>query len=162
MNKIKALVMDVDGTLTDGMIYMGNNGEIMKAFNIKDGYGLKNICKENGIIPIIITGRASKIVENRCNELDISHVYQGISNKLDKLKMISKELGIPYDNFSYIGDDINDLECMDFLLKRNGLVGCPCDAIREIKDIATFVSSQKGGSGAVREFIDWIVGRENN
>ena len=81
MGKIKYLVMDVDGTLTDGKIYMGENGEVMKAFNIKDGYAISYFLPSNGIIPIVITGRKSKIVENRCKELGITEVHQGCIDK---------------------------------------------------------------------------------
>ena len=77
--------MDVDGTLTDGKIYMGSSGELMKAFNIKDGCGIHDIAIPNNITPVIITGRESKIVLNRCKELGITEVYQGISNKVEKL-----------------------------------------------------------------------------
>lgn len=85
MKTIKYLVMDVDGTLTDGKVYIGNNGEICKAFCIKDGYGIRNLLIPSGIIPIIITGRESAIVFNRCRELGITRIYQGISDKYSKL-----------------------------------------------------------------------------
>ena len=74
-------IMDVDGTLTDGKIYMGSNGEVCKAFNIKDGCGIHDIALPKGLIPIIITGRSSEIVHNRCNEIGISEIYQGINDK---------------------------------------------------------------------------------
>ncbi len=91
MNKknIKYLVMDVDGTLTDGKIYMGNSGEVMKAFSVKDGCGIHDILIPSGITPVIITGRKSDIVLNRCNEIGINEVYQGISNKIDKLSDVA-------------------------------------------------------------------------
>ena len=89
---IKYLVMDVDGTFTDGKIYMGNNGEVMKAFSIKDGCGIHDILIPRGIIPVIITGRKSQIVENRCREIGISQIHQGISNKLEKLNEIVSDL----------------------------------------------------------------------
>ena len=106
MNKknIKYLVMDVDGTLTDGKIYMGNSGEVMKAFSVKDGCGIHDILIPSGITPVIITGRKSDIVLNRCNEIGINEVYQGISNKIDKLFTITSD----FSSVAYIGDDIND------------------------------------------------------
>ena len=85
MKKIKYLVMDVDGTLTDGKIYMGINGELCKAFNIKDGCGIHDLLIPAGIIPIIMTGRKSEIVLNRCKEIGITRIYQGIVNKVLKL-----------------------------------------------------------------------------
>ena len=105
---IKYLVMDVDGTLTDGKIYMGAHGEMMKAFNIKDGCGIHDIAIPGGIIPVIITGRTSEIVKKRCGELGIQQVYQGIKNKNEQLNSIADDLS----QVAYIGDDINDLSCM--------------------------------------------------
>lgn len=148
--------MDVDGTLTDGKIYMGNHGEAFKAFNIKDGCGIHDIAIPHGITPIIITGRESDIVSNRCKELGITNVFQGISNKIDKLKEIVPDLS----TVAYIGDDINDLRCMEEVIKAQGVVACPADAVRDVMNIAHFVSSKNGGDGAVREFIEWCVSDE--
>ena len=152
-NNIKYLVMDVDGTLTDGKIYMGNDGEVMKAFNIKDGCGIHDIAVPNHIIPVIITGRRSDIVTNRCKEIDIDEVYQGVTNKIEKLCDITKD----FSEIAYIGDDINDLSCMCMLKKDGGIVGCPADAANQIKDVADFISTKNGGDGAVREFIEWLI-----
>ena len=113
MDKIKYLVMDVDGTLTDGKIYMSASGEAMKAFNIKDGYGIHNMLIPTGIKPVIITGRNSLIVSNRSEELGIKDVYQGVSNKLQQLLDISSSLNC----VAFIGDDINDLECVEAIKK---------------------------------------------
>lgn len=163
MSDIKVLVMDVDGTLTDGKIYMGSDGEMFKAFNIKDGYGINDILRSKGIVPVIITGRQSKIVENRCKELHIQHLHQGIHDKLGALKQVlaqlktEKESDLSIENVAYIGDDCNDLACMQAVKAAGGLVGCPADAIKQVIDIAVFVSSRNGGDGAVREFIEWFV-----
>lgn len=154
---IRILVIDVDGTLTDGKIYMGYNGEVCKAFNIKDGYGIHDILIPKGIIPVIITGRKSEIVENRCRELGIKEVCQGITDKPKKLKEILRRLNLEYSNTAYIGDDLNDLPCMEIVKKLGGVVGCPQDAMKEIIEIADFVSIYYGGNGAVREFIEWII-----
>ena len=89
--KIKLLVMDVDGTLTDGKIYMGAEGEMMKAFDVKDGYGIAHILPRLGITPVIITGRRSGIVERRCAELGITELYQGVRDKLEKLRELLHE-----------------------------------------------------------------------
>lgn len=150
---VKYLVMDVDGTLTDGKIYMGNNGEVMKAFSIKDGCGIHDILIPKGIVPIIITGRQSQIVENRCREIGISQIYQGISNKVEKLNEIVAELA----DVAYIGDDINDLIVMNAIKAQGGIIGCPYDAVVQVKQIADFKSEHNGGNGAVREFIEWLV-----
>ena len=145
--------MDVDGTLTDGKIYMGQNGEIMKAFNIKDGCGINDIAISAGFIPIIITGRESNIVLNRCRELGIIGVYQGVRDKLKKLKEITPDLSM----VAYIGDDINDMCCMIPVKKAGGVVGCPKDAAKTVLEVADFVAKHNGGDGAVRDFIEWIL-----
>ena len=151
--KIKYLVMDVDGTLTDGKIYMSAAGEMMKAFNVKDGCGIHDILIPSGIIPIIMTGRKSEIVENRCRELGIIHVFQRVENKLQKLIEIVDDLSA----VAYIGDDINDLSCINYVKTMGGIIGCPADAVNTIKEIADFISIHKGGDGAVRDFIEWLI-----
>lgn len=150
---IKYLVMDVDGTLTDGKIYMGAHGEMMKAFNIKDGCGIHDIAIPGGIIPVIITGRTSEIVKKRCGELGIQQVYQGIKNKIEQLNSIADDLS----QVAYIGDDINDLSCMIPVKEVGGVVGCPADAVERVKEISDFVALHNGGDGAVRDFIEWII-----
>lgn len=163
MGKIKFLIMDVDGTLTDGKIYMGENGEVMKAFDIKDGCGIKEILPTHDIIPVIITARQSKILENRCAELNITYLYQGIREKLRQIDLIldrfNHENGTnyTYSNCAYAGDDILDLPCMNIIKVSGGLVGCPADAIDEVKVIADFISTKKCGDGAIRDFIEWII-----
>ena len=151
--KIKMLVMDVDGTLTDGCIYMGPQGEAMTAFSCKDGLGLTRILPELGIIPVIITGRKSGILENRCRELRIQQLHQCVDDKLPLLKNLADSLGIQAEEIAYIGDDLNDLECMQYV----GLTGCPNDAVEPIRRICDYVCRQDGGRGAVREFIDYIA-----
>lgn len=150
---IKYLIMDVDGTLTDGKIYMGNDGEVMKAFNIKDGCGIHDILIPAGITPVIITGRSSKILENRCKELGITNLHQGIRNKIEKLLTITTDLS----TVAYIGDDINDLSCIKPIKEASGFVGCPADAVQKVKDLSDFISTRNGGDGAVREFIEWLL-----
>lgn len=157
--KIKYLVMDVDGTLTDGKIYMGNNGELFKAFHIKDGCGIHDILIPANIIPVIITGRQSCILEKRCLELGITKLYQSVTDKIKTVDEIIKDTSYHYQNIAYIGDDINDLCAITPIKKAGGLIGCPADAAESIKTIADFVSRKNGGDGAVREFIEWIVDR---
>ena len=159
---IRFLIMDVDGTLTDGKIYIGNQGEMMKAFDIKDGYGIYHLLRPNGIEPIIITGRSSEIVKNRAAELKITRLYQGISEKLKVVDEILQEFSqdegttYSYDNIAYIGDDLIDLPCMQLV----GITGCPSDAHSRIIEISDFVSKRQAGNGAVREFIDWLIDKE--
>lgn len=150
---IKLFVMDVDGTLTDGKIYVGENGELMKAFSVKDGYAIHCLLKKNNIIPAIITGRISKFVELRSAELDILEVHQGVADKAAKLIEVAKKYHLQQCEIAYMGDDDNDLEAM----QAAGLVGCPADASENVKNTADFISIYRGGEGAVREFVEKIV-----
>ena len=154
--------MDVDGTLTDGKIYMGANGELMKAFNIKDGAGIHDILIPNGITPVIITGRKSEIVKMRCKELGINEVYQGVSKKAEQLSDFLDKKNVGIDCVAYIGDDINDLPCVNYVKNGGGLIGCPEDAVEQVKQNSDYVSSKKGGDGAVREFIEYILKEKTN
>ncbi len=150
--KIKMLVMDVDGTLTDGHIFIGLDGEAYKAFNVKDGYGIVKASK-SGIVPVIITGRSSQIVSQRAKELGIAELHQGVSEKDTVLKDVAQKYGVKCDEIAYIGDDLNDTECMSIC----GVTACPNDAVQEVKKIVTYVCEKKGGEGAVREFIDYLL-----
>lgn len=149
--------MDVDGTLTDGKIYMGNNGEAMKAFDIKDGFGIHDILIPYGIKPVIITGRESKILENRCQELGIDNLFQGVRDKIFQIQEILSTFKITSGEVAYIGDDINDLPCMQMVKDAGGIIGCPADAVQQVKTIADFISHRNGGNGAVREFVEYLV-----
>ena len=148
---IKLFLMDVDGTLTDGKIYVGTSGEVMKAFNVKDGLGIVNLSKYN-ILPIIITGRISDIDTIRSKELGIKEVYQGVTNKKEKYYEILKKFNVKKEEVAYVGDDINDLEVM----KECGFKACPNNAVKEVKEICDFISKFNGGDGAIREIIDFI------
>lgn len=158
---VKYLFMDVDGTLTDGKIYMSDTGELFKCFDIKDGCGIKDILPKYEIIPVIITARNSKILELRCKELNVIHVYQGVKDKYSKMLEIissnSEDEGINLSNVAYIGDDILDLQCMIPIKEEGGLIGCPCNAVKLVRDVSDFISGYKGGDGAVRDFIEYIV-----
>lgn len=164
--QIRLLVMDVDGTLTDGKIYMGNDGEQFKAFDVKDGYAIKNMLPSRHIVPVILTARESKIVENRCRELGISDCYQNARDKYGTLLQIltcySEKDGKSYDlsNVAYVGDDLLDMQCMVPVKEAGGLVGCPANAVKQVREIADFVSSERGGDGAVREFVEWLLEKE--
>ena len=115
--RIKYLVMDVDGTLTDGKIYMGSDGEAVKAFDVKDGAGICLLLPKLGITPIIITSRESRILECRCRELGITDLYQGAKDKLSVLKDILMHKGADLDSVAYIGDDLPDIPCMEEIKK---------------------------------------------
>lgn len=150
---IRMLVMDVDGTLTDGRIHISDRGELFKSFHVKDGYGIRNLLPQNGIVPVVITGRESIIVKNRCKELGIRLLYQGVSRKDECLRQISRELAVPLEQTACIGDDENDLPMMAVC----GVSGCPVDALQAVKERCAFISEYPGGQGAVREFIEWLL-----
>lgn len=149
---IKLLVMDIDGTLTDGRIYIGAQGEVMKAFDVRDGYAIVHILPQLGITPVIITGRASAIVEQRAKELKITELYQGVADKLTKLKEVTKKFGASADEVAYIGDDLNDLDCIRYC----GMTACPADAVPEVQNAVDYICNHDGGRGAVREFIECL------
>ncbi len=149
MRDIRLLVLDVDGTLTDGKIYMGERGEVCKAFSIKDGLGLR-LLADSGVTLAILTGRESQIVRNRAAELNIDHVIQNIQNKPEALRRLCQELSIPLEETGFMGDDLIDLPAMELC----GLTVCPCDAAREVKARADFVSDLPGGAGAARQFAE--------
>ena len=152
---IKLVLLDVDGTLTDGGIYRGNNGEELKRFNVKDGYAIVN-AQKLGIEFGIITGRKSELVEIRSNELKIKYLYQGISEKTVILEEIMQKTGLKKEEIAYMGDDLNDI----LIMKQSGLTGTPKDAADEVIQIADFVSEKNGGSGAVREFVEYILKKD--
>ena len=152
---MKLFVMDVDGTLTDGCIYTSANGELMKAFHVRDGYAIAHILPAYNIVPVIITGKTSEIVKRRSAELKIKEVHQGISDKLSVLKQIAAAYHAVPEEIAYIGDDVNDLEAMAFC----GTTACPADAMEAVIEAADYVCKHDGGRGAVREFADWLINR---
>jgi 3-deoxy-D-manno-octulosonate 8-phosphate phosphatase (KDO 8-P phosphatase) len=148
-----AIILDVDGTLTDGKIYISAVGESMKAFNVKDGWGVMHILPALGVTPIIVTGRESPIVQNRARELGITEVYQNVADKAAKLKELSEKYEYGLESFAYIGDDLNDYAAM----KRCGFKACPADAAAEIKEIADYIAPHPGGYGVVRDVCDELL-----
>ena len=156
MSKIRFLVMDVDGTMTDGKIYMGPDGEEFKAFDIKDGCGIYLILPQLDIVPVVITARESKIVERRCEELNIAEVHQGSKDKLVTLNEILNRFQEDLSSVAYIGDDLPDIPVMDAVKEAGGFVMCPADAIFEIQTMASYVSCKKAGEGAVRDCINYL------
>lgn len=152
---IKLLIMDVDGTLTDGKIYLSSTDEEFKSFDVKDGYAIAKILPEHGIQTAIITGRNSEIVKKRAQELAIPYVMQGIQNKQEALYLLMEQTGYSEKEIAYIGDDIPDLTCM----KLCGYTGCPADADIQIQQIVDYICTCRGGYGAVREFCMKIIER---
>ncbi|MDE5591905.1 MAG: HAD hydrolase family protein [Helicobacter sp.] len=152
---IKLIVLDIDGTLSDGKIIYTNNGDELKSFNVKDGLGIAAWIKLGREVAII-TGRTSKIVENRAKELQITYLRQGISNKAEALKEILKESNTMNHEVAVIGDDINDLG----MLKAVKYSFAPRDCALILKKEVYKVLRKKGGEGAVREMIDFLIKEE--
>lgn len=150
---IKLLVLDVDGTLTDGGITYSNNGDELKTFDVSDGLAIATWTKKLGKKAAIITGRTSLIVERRAKDLKIEHLYQGIHNKDEVLENILKDEGISWREVAAIGDDLNDFK----MLKKAGLSFTPSNGSKYIKEIVNVQCEAKGGSGAVREMIEYII-----
>lgn len=151
-SEIKYFIIDVDGTMTDGSVYYDNNGNEWKKFNTKDGLGLLAI-KQVGMKAIILTGRNSQATARRMEELSIQYVFQNVKNKRKFLNDFMKEHHIKKEQVAYIGDDLNDYEAM----KLAGFRACPSDACEEVKNFSIYISSQKGGDGAVRDVIGHVL-----
>ncbi len=154
--EIKLLICDVDGVFSDGLVYMGNDGEELKTFHTRDGYGVKSLMNA-GIEVAIITGRQSKIVENRMKALGISLIYQGQDDKVKAYQDICQKLEISPQNTGYIGDDLIDWPVME----KVALKVCVADGHPLLVKRANYVTTIKGGHGAVREVCDLILQARN-
>ncbi len=155
-SKIKLLILDVDGVLTDGKITYTESGEEIKSFNVKDGLGIK-LLQKAGIEVAIISGRKSKVTEIRANELGIEKIFQGIADKKEIFNELINELKITKEETAFIGDDFNDV----LLLKEVGYSATVLNSPNELKEIVDVVINAKGGEGAVRIFIENILKRNN-
>ncbi|MCI0496035.1 HAD-IIIA family hydrolase [candidate division KSB1 bacterium] len=152
IKKIKLLLLDVDGVLTDGSIILGPSDSEYKIFNIRDGLGIK-LAQAGGIEIGIITGRFSEAVRKRALELGIKILYQGQSDKIEAYQKIKQQLDLKDEQIAYIGDDLPDLA----ILKQVGFSCTVSDACDEIKKEVDFVTKRSGGKGAVREAIELIL-----
>lgn len=152
LRRLKLVLFDVDGVLTDGRIIFDNNGIETKAFDVKDGHGMK-LLQRAGLRLGIITGRQSEVTAWRARELGIDIVFQGVKDKLDPYLQLLRTLGITDAEVGYMGDDLVDLP----VLRRVGFAATVADAIEEIKPHVHYVTSRGGGCGAVREVCDLIL-----
>ncbi len=150
--KIKLLLLDVDGVLTDGRIIYDSQGNELKAFDVKDGHGLKMV-QRAGIRIGIITGRSSEVVRRRAEELGIDILYQGALRKLDPYREILQQNGLTDEQVAYVGDDIIDLP----ILQRVGFSATVADAVPDVRSRVDYVASRNGGRGAVREICDRLL-----
>lgn len=154
--RIKMLIMDVDGTLTDGAVLVLPDGEEVKSYNVKDGLGIL-MAHLAGLKTAIITGKTSKSLEKRAEKLRVAEVHQGILDKRRALDGILRRHALAPEDVAYIGDDLGDLEVM----KTVGLAAAVADAHEEVKRHCHFVCRERGGRGAVREFIEFILGAQD-
>jgi len=152
LKRIELMVFDVDGVLTDGGLFYGPQGEVLKRFDVKDGHGLV-MARLVGLKAAILTARTSEIVERRGAELKLSAVMQGQRDKGPALRALCESLGVKLEHTSYMGDDTNDLAPMALA----GLAACPGDAVDEVKRAAHAVSSRPGGKGAARELVEAVL-----
>lgn len=153
---IRVLICDVDGVLSDGLIYMGNHGEELKAFNVRDGYGIRCLITQE--IPVaVITGRHSQLVADRAATLGIVHLYQGQSDKCLAFINILNELALMPHQAAYIGDDLIDWPVMEQV----GLSIAVADAHPLLRNRADYITHLHGGQGAVREVCDLILFAQN-
>lgn len=149
---LQLLICDIDGVFSDGRIYMGNHGEELKTFHTRDGFGVKALLNA-GIEIAVITGRESQIVSDRMNSLGVKHIYQGQDNKLVAMNMLLDKLELKPEQVAYIGDDVIDLPVM----RQCGLGIAVADAHPLVKKEANYITSIRGGFGAVRELADLIL-----
>ncbi|MBT8379804.1 MAG: HAD-IIIA family hydrolase [Ignavibacteria bacterium] len=153
LEKIKVVITDNDGVLTDTGVYYSEKGEELKRFSIRDGMGVERLRKQAGIETIIITGEKSGSVKARARKLQIEEYYLGVKNKLDLLDEILKRNEINEENIAFIGDDVNDLQIME----RVGFKATPADGTIFIKKIADYICENKSGNGAFREVAELIL-----
>lgn len=149
---IKLLICDVDGVMSDGVIYQGNSGEELKAFNVRDGYGIRCLLTSD-VEVAIITGRRAKLLEDRCATLGITHLYQGQSDKLVAFRELLDKLALEPSQVAYIGDDLIDWPVM----AKVGLSVAVADAHPVLLPRVDYVTRIAGGRGAVREICDLIL-----
>jgi 3-deoxy-D-manno-octulosonate 8-phosphate phosphatase (KDO 8-P phosphatase) len=150
--KVKLVVFDVDGVMTDGRIVLDENGTESKFFNVRDGHGIKMLVRA-GVQAAIITGRSSKVVEYRGKELGIQYIRQGTLNKAETMGLLLKETGVWPEEAAFMGDDLVDIPAMNLA----GLAAAPSDAVSEIIECSHVITDLPGGKGAVRELCEFIL-----
>ncbi|EFC90283.1 3-deoxy-D-manno-octulosonate 8-phosphate phosphatase, YrbI family [Dethiosulfovibrio peptidovorans DSM 11002] len=152
MRMIELLAMDVDGTLTDGGIYISADGKETKRYDVKDGMAIVNFMRRGGAVALI-SGRYSKATELRASELGVTYVYNGSSDKIGDLKVLAESMGITEDQVVYVGDDLNDIDCLAW----SGMGIVVADGTSKTKAVADWITSAPGGRGAIREVVDRLI-----
>ena len=153
LDKIKLLVLDVDGVMTDGGMYYSENGDQIKKFNTKDGIAIQHLTKNGYQVAIISSGYTTEMIQKRAELLGVQRVYVGRDPKLTVLNQFCEELGIELNQVAIIGDDVNDLP----VIKKVGFSAAPSDAMNTVKSNVDIILTKKGGDGCVREFIDAYI-----
>jgi N-acylneuraminate cytidylyltransferase len=156
IKNLKLLIMDIEGVLTDGGMYCFEDGGIAEKFNTRDGMGVE-LWRNAGFKTMVITGKKLKLIENRAKGMKIDYILMGIKDKYAATKNILTKKGIRLKEAAYIGDDINDLP----LLKRVGFSASVTDGIECVKKEVDYITKRKGGEGAVRELIDYLLEYKN-
>jgi 3-deoxy-D-manno-octulosonate 8-phosphate phosphatase (KDO 8-P phosphatase) len=151
--KIKLLLTDVDGVLTDNGVYYSETGEVMKRFSIRDGMGVERLRKLCGIETGIVTGERSPSVAKRAEKLNITALHLGIKDKEALLESILTEQNLKAEEVAFIGDDVNDLGIMS----KVGLTACPSNAMAQVMAVVDYQCKEKGGDGAFRDFAEWLI-----
>ena len=153
LRRIRLLVLDVDGTLTDGRLYYGKDGEALKAFDVRDGHGLRLLSTYGGVKLAVLTGRRADLVQQRCRELSIEHVVGQSRAKGEAIEKLAREAQVPLENAAFMGDDVNDLPA----LRRVALSCAPADAAPEVLREVAWISHKPAGRGAVRELCELLL-----
>ncbi|HSW53673.1 MAG TPA: HAD-IIIA family hydrolase [Ignavibacteriaceae bacterium] len=157
LQKIKVVLTDNDGVLTDAGVYFSAKGEELKRFSIRDGMGIERMRKYAGVETIIITGEESGSVRTRAEKLKIKEFYLGVKKKEDLLPEIMKKNGVTLEEIAFVGDDSNDVEIMKLV----GFRATPADGMSFIKEISDYICENKGGNGAFREVAELIIAFKN-
>jgi 3-deoxy-D-manno-octulosonate 8-phosphate phosphatase (KDO 8-P phosphatase) len=156
-SKIKLLLTDSDGVLTDNGVYYGAEGEMLKRFSIRDGMGVERLASLCQVETGIITGEMSPSVARRAEKLRINELHLGVKNKIEKLKEILLRKNLQAHEVAFIGDDLNDLE----VLHAVGLACCPADAMEQVQHAVHYICKTKGGNGCFREVAEFIIKCKN-
>lgn len=154
---IRLMIFDVDGVLTDGGLFYGEDGEALKRFNALDGHGIK-MMQQFGVAAAIITARQSSFVVRRARDLGVAHVFQGVHDKRVAFEQLLQHTGLGAEQCGYLGDDVIDLP----VLTRVGFKACVANGHREVKSRSDYVTTATGGNGAVREVCDLVLAAQGN
>ena len=156
LKNIKMLILDIDGVLTDGRIYLLPDGNEVKVFNTLDGHGIKML-QRAGVEVAVISGRSSPAAEHRMQQLGVQHYYSGVTNKIAAFKELLKKTHITAEECAYVGHDLHDLPIMNEV----GFCAAPPNACEAVLHSAHFITRKGGGEGAVREICDFIIAAQN-